>query len=78
MGPELKYVGEKPFDPITLNIYPDEKGSASVTLYEDDGISPAYKQQAFRRTTMRVESSGGGFVVISIHRRVVIIPAAGN
>lgn len=62
-GPELKYVGEKTFDPITFNIYPDEKGSASVTLYEDDGISPAYKQDGWRRTTVNVESSAGGFVV---------------
>ena len=26
------YVGEKPVDPITFNIYPDERGSASTTL----------------------------------------------
>jgi alpha-glucosidase len=63
MGPELKYVGEKPFDPITFNIYPDEKGSASVTLYEDDGISPAYKQDGWRRTTVNAESSAGGYNV---------------
>ena len=63
MGPEMNYVGEKPVDPITFNIYPDEKGSASATLYEDDGISPAYKQEGFRRTTVNVQSSAGGFVV---------------
>jgi len=63
MWPELKYVGEKPLDPITFNIYPDQKGSASVSLYEDDGISPAYKQEGFRRTTINVASSAGGFTV---------------
>jgi alpha-glucosidase len=63
MGPELRYVGEKPFDPITFNIYPDEKGSASVTLYEDDGVSPAYTQGGFRRTTINVGSSSGGYNV---------------
>ena len=57
-GPDLKYVGEKPFDPITFNIYPDDKGSASVTLYEDDGISPAYKQDGFRRTTTSARRIG--------------------
>ena len=49
-GPPLNYVGEKPVDPITFNIYPDDAGTASTILYEDDGISPAYKSGNFRRT----------------------------
>src|SRR5438132_2295878 len=63
VGPEMNYTGEKPFDPITFNVYPDERGSASVTLYEDDGLSPAYKQEGFRRTTVIAERSAGGFAV---------------
>jgi alpha-glucosidase len=63
MGPEINYVSEKPFDPITFNIYPDEKGAASTVLYEDDGLSPAYKQEGFRRTTVTVERIAGGFTV---------------
>ncbi len=51
VGPSMNYVDEKPFDPATVNIYPDDSGSASGTLYEDDGLSPAYKNGAFRRTT---------------------------
>ena len=31
-APEMNYVGEKPFDPITFTIYPDEKGSAASHL----------------------------------------------
>ena len=61
-GPEMNYTGEKPSDPITFNIYPDEKGSASATLYEDDGVSPAYKQQVFRRTTVNVKRVGLGYL----------------
>ena len=26
-GPEMNYVGEKPFDPITFYVHPDEKGA---------------------------------------------------
>ena len=63
MAPEMKYVGEKPADPITFAIYPDEKGSASASLYEDDGISPAYQHGAFRRTTITVQRSGPRYVV---------------
>ena len=62
-GPEMNFTGEKPVDPITFNIYPDEKGSASVTFYEDDGVSPAYKQEGFRRTTVNAKRMGAGYVV---------------
>jgi alpha-glucosidase len=61
-GPEMKYVGEKPFDPITFSIYPDENGSAAGTLYEDDGTSPAYKQGVFRRTRISVTRRAGRYV----------------
>jgi alpha-glucosidase len=63
IGPDLNYVGEKPTDPITFNIYPDEQGLASMTLYEDDGVSPAYKQDGFRRTTVNAKRVGAGYVV---------------
>ena len=62
-GPALNYVGEKPVDPITLNIYPDSSEKASGSLYEDDGLSPAYKTGAFRRTTFSLRSAAGGLVV---------------
>jgi len=63
VGPSLNYVGEKPFDPITFKIYPDNTGSAIGTLYEDDGLSPAYKNGAFRRTTFTARRGPRGFVV---------------
>jgi alpha-glucosidase len=62
-GPAMNYVGEKPFDPITFNIYPDEKGSASTTLYEDDGLTPSYKTGGYRRTKINVDSRAGAYVV---------------
>jgi alpha-glucosidase len=63
LGPEMNYVGEKPVDPVTFVVYPDDKGAATATLYEDDGLSPAYKQGAFRRTTINVTRSAGGYLV---------------
>jgi alpha-glucosidase len=62
-GPAMNFVSEKPDDPITFNIYPDEKGAASVTLYEDDGTSPGYNQGDFRRTNVRAERVVGGHAV---------------
>jgi len=61
--PAMNYVGEKPFDPITFNIYPDDRGTASVTLYEDDGISPAYKQDGFRRTIISANRMLAGYTI---------------
>jgi alpha-glucosidase len=62
-GPEMNYVGEKPFDPITFYIHPDAQGRAATTLYEDDGTSPAYKRGVYRRTRVSVASSGKGFEI---------------
>jgi len=63
LGPQMNYVSEKPFDPLTFAIYPDEKGSATATLYEDDGLSPAYKQGAFRRTTINAKRIANRYLV---------------
>jgi alpha-glucosidase len=61
MGPAMNHVGEKPVDPITFAIYPDEKGAAATTLYEDDGTSPAYQQGALRRTSVTMKRTGNGY-----------------
>ena len=63
MSPEMRFVGEKRFDPLTFAIYSDENGTATTTIYEDDGISPAYKRGAFRRTKLTARRQGAGFMV---------------
>jgi alpha-glucosidase len=63
VGPSQNYVGEKSSDPITFHIYPDDGGSASSMLYEDDGLSPAYKTGAFRRTAVTARRGADGFTV---------------
>jgi alpha-glucosidase len=63
LGPEMSFVGQKKFDPLTFVVYPDERGSAGASLYEDDGISPAYKQGVFRRTNIVVSRAGGVYKV---------------
>ena len=50
LGPEMKFVGEKPADPLNFEIYPDARGEASGTLYEDDGLTEDYQRGVFRRT----------------------------
>lgn len=48
----MNFVDEKPWDPIRFAIYPDARGAAAGTLYEDDGLSPDYESGAFRRTSV--------------------------
>jgi alpha-glucosidase len=54
LGPEMNFVGERPADPLTLAVYPDDQGRASTILYEDDGVSPAYASGMLRRTAIDV------------------------
>ncbi|MFS8084860.1 MAG: glycoside hydrolase family 31 protein, partial [Acidobacteriota bacterium] len=62
LAPPMNHVGEKRLDPITFAIYPDANGSASTTLYEDDGSSPAYKDGAFRHTRVNVKRAVNGYL----------------
>jgi hypothetical protein len=67
MGPEMNWVGEKESNPITFQIYPDENGSAAASLYEDDGITPAYLRGIFRRTNVRYRKAGtAGEINVSV------------
>ncbi|HEX6719852.1 MAG TPA: glycoside hydrolase family 31 protein [Pyrinomonadaceae bacterium] len=63
LGPPVNYVGERPQEPITFNIYPDEKDEAASRFYEDDGLSPSYKTGVYRRSSVSVKRGSGGFTV---------------
>jgi alpha-glucosidase (family GH31 glycosyl hydrolase) len=48
MQPDMQYFGEKPIEPVTLDIYPS--GNSSTKLYEDDGLSLDYQNGGFAQT----------------------------
>ena len=61
----MHYVGEHAWDPVRFDIFPDDQGGAAGTLYEDDGVSPAYRQGAFRRTAVNCSrGADGGWRVV--------------
>ena len=57
MYPEMLYDGEKPKDPVTLDVYPF--GKSSFILYEDDGLTQEYRAGAFARTLIEVDGAEG-------------------
>ncbi len=46
MYPEMLVLGDKPFDPVTFDVYPDffEGKPATFRLYEDDGETQAFRK----------------------------------
>jgi len=62
----MNYVGEKPADVLTLDLYP--YGNTSFNLYEDDGLTRDYKKGEFARTLISVSSPKGekGTITVDI------------
>jgi alpha-glucosidase (family GH31 glycosyl hydrolase) len=61
MQPAMTYIGEKPADPLTLDIYP--AGRSSYSLYEDDGMSLEYQNQVFARTLVTADLQPGALTI---------------
>ena len=55
MYPYMNYVGEKPADVLTLDLYP--KGTTSFTLYEDDGVTRDYQKGEFAETLITMSAT---------------------
>lgn len=58
MIPEMLYDGQKPFDTLILEIFPD--GETRFDLYEDDGATLAYRTGAFSITPISCSSPAYG------------------
>jgi alpha-glucosidase len=52
MMPDMNWVGEKPIDPLIIDIYPE--GTSTFTLFEDDGISFNYEKGDYCETGYQV------------------------
>jgi len=50
LAPEMQFTGEKPWNLVTLDLYPDAGKSHPATLYEDDTRTIAYQRGEFRTT----------------------------
>ncbi len=59
MQPPMRYTGEKPVDPLILNVWPLQPGTGSAySVYEDSGVAVEYQKGAFTRTPVKAAQSG--------------------
>jgi len=59
MQPPMRYTGEKPVDPLIVNVWPLAPGkSSSYSVYEDSGASVEYQHGVFARTPIKAEQTG--------------------
>jgi alpha-glucosidase len=71
MAPFMHNTGEKPWDPLTIEIFPS--GQSVFTLYRDDGVSFAYQRGDFTTTTFAcdVRPRGIQFTIEESNKRFV-------
>lgn len=62
MAPDMRHTGEKPWDPLTVEVFPGPEPSSFV-LYEDDGESMAYTRGEWARTKFSCRPVTGGIEV---------------
>jgi len=64
MAPDMMYTSEKPWDPITLNIWPS--GDSTGTLYQDDDNTTAFTTGESTTTAFRCVEQPGKSIAFSI------------
>jgi alpha-glucosidase len=67
MQPDMMYTGEKPVDPLILNVFPGADGATGV--YEDEGNSLGYQQGEYALTAVKSHIAGDGSIVVLIGPR---------
>jgi alpha-glucosidase len=61
MAPDMKNTSEKPWDPLTLEVFPS--GQSDFTLCHDDGATLAYQRGKFTVTKIASDASARGVVL---------------
>ena len=56
LAPEMQFTGEKPWNPVMLDLYPRAGETNMAGLYEDDTLTTAYQRGEFRTTPLAVSA----------------------
>lgn len=75
MMPTMRYVDERPVDPLTLLIYPLDSGASSYEFYEDDGVTRDYQNGNHCITRIECEGSDAMVRIVSQARKGLFKPA---
>jgi len=64
MQPPMRYTGEKPVDPLIVNVWPLTPGTtSSYAVYEDSGVAVEYQRGVFARTPIKATQTGDSLKV---------------
>ena len=63
-APDMMFTGEKPWDPITLEVWPE--GESTGSLYQDDDKTTAFTKGEFTTTIFHCVEQAGKSVAFSI------------
>jgi len=59
MQPPMRYTGEKPVDPLIVNVWPHSPGeTSSYSVYEDSGVSVDYQHGVYTHTPIKTTQTG--------------------
>jgi alpha-glucosidase (family GH31 glycosyl hydrolase) len=59
MQPPMLYTGQKPVDPLIVNVWPLQTGAeSSYSVYEDSGVAEEYQRGIFARTPIKASQTG--------------------
>jgi alpha-glucosidase len=67
--PVMQFIHQREHFPVTFNLYLTQSGKSVFTLYEDDGITNAYKKDEAAYTVLSTEQ-GAGKTVIAVESLV--------
>ncbi len=64
MQPPMLYTGQKPVDPLMVNVWPLQPGTSSAySVYEDSGVSVEYQRGVFTRLPIKAVQTGDTLTV---------------
>ncbi len=67
MYPYMDYVGQKPADVLTLDLFPSARKATAFTLYEDDLLTRDHEKGAFAKTRIELQTDAKGTTHVRIH-----------
>lgn len=67
LAENVSYIGEKPWNKMSVDVYPSTQLKGTQTVFEDDGVSTDYKEGKVRKTELQTSyDKASGEVVVNV------------